>query len=131
MNHVRAAIDIEVPVELAWAIITEFEQWPLWGPTVRRVAVDEPRVAAGITGKVQTAVGVWLPFEITEVDPGRAWSWKVAGIPATGHAVSPTGRSSCRLEFSVPWPAAPYVAVLRIGLRRVKYLAETAADPAG
>lgn len=131
MNHVRAAIDIEVPGEVVWAIITEFEQWPVWGPTVRSVAADELRVAAGIAGKVQTSVGVWLRFEITEVDPGRAWGWKVAGIPATGHAVTPTGPSSCRLEFSVPWLAAPYVAVLRIGLRRVKRLAETAADPGG
>jgi hypothetical protein len=128
MKHVRSAIDIGAPGDAVWTIITDFDRWPEWGPTVRAVIASASSVAAGVTGKVQTPVGIWLPFQITEVDAGRSWGWDVAGIAATGHEVIATGPASCRLEFSVPWPAAPYVAVLRPGLRRVKRLAEMPAS---
>ena len=88
------------------------------------VEASADRVAPGVTGRVRTPIGVWLPFRMTDVEEGRGWSWEVAGIGATGHVVTGTGPASCRLELSVPWPAAPYVAVLRIALGRIKRMAE-------
>ena len=131
MRHVRQAVDIDAPTEMVWHLITEFDRWPEWGPTVRRVEADARHVAVGVTGRVQTPVGMWLPFEITTVVPGRAWDWKVAGIAATGHRLDRTGASSCRLEFSVPWAAVPYMVVLRRALHRVKHLAESASTRNG
>lgn len=117
------AIDIDASPHRVWKLISEFEYWPSWGPTVSGVRSESTVVAPGVSGQVRTPVGFWLPFVITEVVPGHSWSWRVAGVPATGHTVVPTGVDSCRLEFSVPWPFLPYVTVLRAGLRRVASLA--------
>jgi hypothetical protein len=67
-------------------------------------AVDAPArcITAGTRGRVQTAVGVWLPFEITHWEEGRAWCWTVAGVPATGHLIEATGPDSCRVTFTIP-----------------------------
>ena len=123
MKRVRASIDVAAPAGEVWALLTEFRNWPKWGPTVRAVRAQASTVAPGVVGRVQTPVRLWLPFEITEVAPGSSWEWKVAGVPATGHRITPTP-SGCRVEFSVPALLAPYVLVLRSGLGRLKRLAE-------
>ena len=124
MRQVTASVDIAAPADVVWSQIAEFRHWPRWGPTVRAVEADGDRVASGVRGRVQTPLGFWLPFEITEVDEGRSWTWRVAGVPATGHRVVANDSAGCRLEFTAPIVAAPYVAVLRAGLRRVRRLSE-------
>ncbi len=108
-----------------WRLITEFRSWPRWGPTLRAVESSAVGVAAGVRGRVKTPAGVWLPFTITDVVEGRSWSWEVAGVSATGHVVEPLGPARCRAMFTVAWPFAPYVIVLRRGLKRLATLAET------
>jgi len=124
VRHARASIEVGAAVDEVWRLISEFEQWPAWGPTVLAVESDATAVGPGVTGRVKTAAGFWLPFEITEVEPGRSWNWKVAGIPATGHRVESLGDGSGRVEFTAPIVIYPYVVVLRRGLRRLKELAE-------
>ena len=101
-----------------------FEYWPRWGPTVADVESDAVAVGPGVTGRVKPILGPWLPFEITDVAPGRSWHWKVAGIPATGHFLSELEDGRAQVEFTVPLVLAPYVLVLRSGLKRLKGLAE-------
>lgn len=116
-------IEVEAPAEDVWALLATFDHWPTWGPSITTVEVDTDEVAPGVTGRVRTAVGVWLPFEITEVMPGRSWDWRVAGIPATGHRVDPIDDRRCRVTFTTPWPTAPYLVVLASALRRIRRLA--------
>lgn len=97
--------------------------WPHWGPSVRRAHFDAPRLATGVTGTVTTVFGVELPFEITDHAESRRWAWKVAGVPATDHTVEPAGPGRCRVGFGVPWPAAAYLAVCHVALRRLDRLA--------
>jgi hypothetical protein len=123
VRRVSVAAVIDAPVGLVWPLISEFRHWPAWGPSIRAVEADAGEVAAGVTGRVQTIVGLWLPFEITSVEPGRAWHWKVAGIAATGHEVSPIEDSRTRVTFTVPWTLAPYRMVLRAALSRIDALA--------
>ena len=87
-------------------------------------AVDAPArfISAGMHGRVQTTPGLWLPFEITDWEEGRAWAWRVAGIPATGHRVTSVTESSCRVAFTIPRWAPFYVPVCRIALRRIASL---------
>jgi uncharacterized protein YndB with AHSA1/START domain len=124
VKHVRAAIEIDAPAGAVWPYLAEFDYWPVWGPTVSAVESDAAAVTTGARGRVKTVAGFWLPFEITAVDPGRSWHWKVAGIPATGHHVHPIGNELCRVEFTVAWPLALYVAVLRAGLTRLQQLVD-------
>ena len=104
----------------AWDLLTDPERWGRWGPTVRRGELDPPgRFEAGATGRVVTAVGIPLPFVLTDVDPGSRWAWRVAGVPATVHTVEPVDRG-CRIGIGVPAPAAAYLPVCALGLRRIE-----------
>ncbi len=115
---------IEAGADAAWAVFTDLDAWPVWGPSVRGARLDPPGgFVAGATGVVDTAVGVSLPFELTAVDPGRRWSLRVAGIPATTHTVEALGGDRCRVGFGVPAPVAPYLVVCRIALARIERLA--------
>jgi hypothetical protein len=60
-----------------------------------------------------------VPFVITQYEEGRFWSWKVSGIPATGHRIEPQEDGSCQLTFTVPILAAPYAFICKIALHRI------------
>ncbi len=124
MRHIRSSIEIHAPGDAIWHLIADFGQWPRWGPTVTDVRSSSDSVSPGVTGSLRTPVGLWLPFVITEVDHGVSWSWKVAGIKATGHELTSAAGGCSRLEFSAPWYWAPYRPVLWSGLRNVRSIAE-------
>ena len=126
MRRAWTTRDIPAPAEAVWEVLTDPERWPDWGPSVRAVDLQAPRLALGARGRVQTAARVWAPFEITRFDDGRAWSWAVAGLPATDHSVESLGASSCRAGFGVPWVAAPYLSICRVALSRIERLVRQA-----
>ena len=119
----EVSADIASSAAVAWRLLTDTHAWPQWGPSVRAVDATARFITAGMTGRVQTTPGLWLPFEITEWQQGRAWAWRVAGIPATGHRVAPLTASSCRVAFTIPRWAPFYVPVCRLALRRLDALA--------
>lgn len=114
--------DIDAPAEVVWALLTDVDAWPRWGPSVRSAEVTGGCLEAGATGSVTTVLGIRLPFEITALDEMR-WAWKVGGLTATDHRVRALAPDRCRAGIGVPWPAAPYLAVCRAGLRRLESLA--------
>ncbi|TQR86947.1 SRPBCC family protein [Mycobacterium hodleri] len=112
-----------VPVDSVWRVLTDLDAWPQWGPTVQRAELDDPGpLRLGSRGKVWTPIGVALPFEITEFDDGRVWAWKVAGVPATRHVVTPHSQG-CRASFGVPLWAPAYLPVCALALKRIENLA--------
>ena len=131
MKTVRTRIEIDAPASEVWSRLAEFRHWPDWGPSVRAVEADgqAEAVSAGGSGRVQTVLRIWLPFEITKLEAGRAWSWRVAGIEATGHRIIPISSSRTAVEFSVPRHFGLYVRVLDRGLRNLKHSVES--DRAG
>lgn len=114
--------EIAAPPEVVWRLLTHVDEWPRWGPTVAGGEVASGVIGPGARGTVTTAVGVSLPFEVTEFDPQRSWAWSVAGIPATKHRVSPTA-GGCVVTFEVPWWAPGYLVVCALALRRIERLA--------
>jgi uncharacterized protein YndB with AHSA1/START domain len=119
----------QVPASAAavWAVLTDLDAWPVWGPTVSRATLDADELAVGARGTVWTPVGVPLPFRITEVVPGRRWSWSVAGVPATTHSVEPINAASPTwgsvVSMAAPLWAPVYLPVLHVALRRIERLA--------
>ena len=111
---------IPAPPEAVWDVLVDIAAWPLWGPSVRNASLYDgaSQLGLGVRGEVWTAVGVRMPFVITEFDPGRRWSWSVAGVPATGHQVS-AAAAGCRARFEVPWWATAYLPVCAVALRRI------------
>ena len=110
----------------AWALLTSTRRWPGWGPSVVAVDPTDATIVAGMTGRVRTPVGLWLPFRITRVDPPHAWAWRVLGLPATTHRVEAVP-GGCRVSFGVPVVAVPYLVVCRVALSRIAALLEPPA----
>ena len=135
-RHTAAA-----PPEVVWDVLVDTALWPRWGPTVSAVELDEPgtvgsRITAGSRGRVRTPVGVWLPFTVTEWVPGERWAWRVAGVPATAHAVGPApageGRDvAAEVVLEVPWWAPAYLPVCIVAARRIADLAAEAQAAGG
>ena len=125
-NRLNTSAQIHAPATVAWALLTDTRAWPRWGPSVRAVDAPARFITAGTRGRVQTAVGVWLSFEITHWEEGSHWSWTVAGIPATGHLIEATGPDSCRVTFTIPAWAPFYLPVCRAALRAMGRLATPA-----
>jgi uncharacterized protein YndB with AHSA1/START domain len=121
--HLTTARVIAASPEAVWRVLTDLDAWPQWGPSVQRAELTEPGpLRLGSRGRVWTLVGVALPFEITEFDDGRGWAWKVAGVPATRHAVR-TQEGGCRVSFGVPVWAPLYLTVCALALKRIDDLA--------
>jgi uncharacterized protein YndB with AHSA1/START domain len=116
-------IDVDAPAARVWELLTDVERWPEWGPSIQHAELDGPRFETGATGTVGTVLGVRLPFEVTAYEQGRRWSWKVAGVPATDHLVTPLHDDRCTVGFGVPVFAVPYLPVCRVGVRRLADLA--------
>ncbi len=115
---------IAAPPEVVWRLLVDVGEWPQWGPSVRRAALDDGagQISAGAQGTVWTAVGFPVRFTVTEFEPGRRWAWKVAGITATGHDVIPEP-GGCRVRFDVPWWASAYLPVCAAALATIERLA--------
>jgi len=116
---IETGLTMDRPCAVVWDLLTDTTQWPRWGPSVRLVRSSHRYIRLGTTGHVLTALGVWVPFIITEMTHGRSWSWQVLGIPATGHRVDRIGRDGCRLVFQIPFFGAPYIIVCRMALHRI------------
>lgn len=117
--------EIASPAPVVWALLANLEHWPAWGTTVTAVDPAVGTVSLGLTGRVRTVLGVWLPFEITEMVEGESWGWRVAGIAATGHVVESTARG-CRVTFTAPSWAPFYLPVLSRGLGNLERLTRAA-----
>ena len=115
--------DISTPARVVWSILTDTTLWPVWGPSVSAVDAPSRFVCLGMRGRVRTAVGLWVPFSISELDLGRRWAWRVAGLPATGHRVEALTPGTCRAVFEVPRWAVPYAIVCRVALGRIARIA--------
>ena len=130
MRTLAVARHLDVPAEAVWQALIDVRQWPRWGPSVSGARIDGGSgagghlIGPGSTGRVRTAVGVSLPFEITdyevtEASGVRRWAWKVAGVAATGHRVEPAGPHSCRAVIEVPVWAPAYAPLCRVALGRL------------
>jgi hypothetical protein len=115
--------------ETLWQVLTDTTQWVIWGLSIRSVECTHKVIQKGSKGRIRTALGFWLPFEVTDFFPGRFWSWRVAGIRATGHGVEPLANGRCRLFFVVPLWAAPYVIVCQLAVRNIVCLAKMKQKP--
>ncbi|KPJ80461.1 MAG: hypothetical protein AMJ58_08550 [Gammaproteobacteria bacterium SG8_30] len=120
---------VAAPASVAWSLLTDTQTWPRWGPSVRGVDTPSRFIGAGVRGRVQTAIGLWLPFEVDDWEPGAYWHWRVGGVAATGHRVNPLDATSCEVVLTMPAWAPFYRPVCRVAIDRIARLAavQTAA----
>jgi len=114
---------INAPLERVWNILTDTRQWPAWGPSVRCVESPQRYIYSGLQGRLKTAVGIWVTFEITSCEAPVSWGWKVSGVAATGHRLKKLTENSCELIFELPFVAFPYALICRQAANRIARLA--------
>lgn len=119
----RVSKRIGAPVEVVWKILIDTRLWSVWGPSVERVECPQRWISAGVKGRLKTAVGLWVPFEITVFEEPLYWDWKVAGIPATGHRLTAKGANNCELAFEIPCGAFLYAPICRRAAGNISRLA--------
>lgn len=109
---------IDASAAEVWERLARTRHWSDWGPTVVATDPADALVEPGLRGTITTPVGVRLPFQVTAVEPGRRWAWRVAGIPATDHLVEPDG-DGCLATIRIPTWAPFYAPVCALALRRI------------
>jgi hypothetical protein len=114
--RIRVSREIRAAPQSTWALLTDTYRWPQWGPSVRHVACKDRFIRRGSEGIITTAIGLRLPFEITEYTHGRWWTWNVAGFKATGHRLIPVAAQTCTVAFEMPLPWLPYAVICRWAL---------------
>lgn len=109
----------------AWERYARPARWTEWAPQISRVEYSEARLRAGAIGRVHGPLGVFVDFEIDEVDePRRRWSWTVRRGPlrlALEHSIfaRPRGsRTSLRVDGPLPVVLA-YAPIAQFALRRL------------
>lgn len=96
-----------VPAE-AWSLIARPGRWSEWAPHVRGAwGLGDPEVVEGARGAARLLGVVPVPATVTEVLPGRSWTWQVGPVRMV-HAVEPEGEGS---RVAVELHAAPPVEV--------------------
>ena len=122
-----------VDAATAWERYERPALWPGWSPHLRSVTVDgpgdgppaDPRLAAGLTGRVHGPPGVWAAFTVLTVDaPAMRWSWRVTRGPLAvtldHEVVTRAGGSSTSLTLRGPAPVITgYVPVAWYALHRL------------
>lgn len=127
-DKIRVSMEYGVSEERLWQIITDTKLWSKWGPSVKTVVCESRHIHENSKGKIQTAVGLWVPFEITGFEKFHYWGWKVNGIEATEHYIEKLSDEKTRLSFSMPKWAAPYTFICWLALKRIKKLLNRKQD---
>lgn len=71
-----SSIEIDAPAPLVWSIFSDVERWPEMTPSVDRLtALDEAALAVGRRYRIEQPRFPKLVWEVTEVEPGRSWTW--------------------------------------------------------
>lgn len=112
------SIDIDAPASVVWDVFSDVEQWPAMTPSVRRVTpLDGSELAVGRRYRIEQPRFPALVWEVTELVPGRAWTWvqrSPGGTTTAVHEVQGTGATTCtvRQQIDQRGPIGTIVALL-------------------
>jgi uncharacterized protein YndB with AHSA1/START domain len=122
------SIEIDADPATVWDIYADVERWPDWTASVRRLAaLDGAAIEVGRRFRIEQPKMPKLDWEVTEVDPGRSWTWQQrspGGTTIASHEVVPIdgGRTLVRQRLDQRGPIGALVGLLMKRLT-VRYLA--------
>jgi uncharacterized membrane protein len=126
----RAAITIDAPIEVVWAVFTDVERWPTWTRSVTSVELINGPMRLGATARIRQPRLPTVVWTVTDWDPGRSWTWTATGPGArtqASHVLTASGATTTAEQSIIPsGPIGRLVALLWRSLTR-RYLAMEAA----
>jgi len=82
------SIAIDAPAPLVWDVFSDVERWPEMTPSVKALtALDGAGLAVGKRFRIEQPRFPKLVWEVTQVEPGRSWTWVQRSLGGTTYAV--------------------------------------------
>jgi uncharacterized protein YndB with AHSA1/START domain len=123
----ESSIEIDAPAAVVWDVFVDVERWAAWTASVERiVALDGPGIDIGKRFEIKQPRLPKLVWEVTDVDPGVAWTWRQhspGGTTLASHEVipQPGGTTLVRQQIDQRGPIGVTVGALMRRLTR-RYL---------
>jgi uncharacterized membrane protein len=71
----RASVTIEAPIEVVWSVFTDVERWPTWASSFTSVELIDGPLRLGAKARIRQPGLPTVIWEVTQWEPGRAWTW--------------------------------------------------------
>lgn len=123
----ECSAEIAAPAALVWRVFSDVERWPDWTASVARVTpLDARELRVGGRFAIEQPRLPKLVWEVTDLAPGAAWTWRQAAPGALAVAVHEVvaldaTRTLVRQRFEQRGPIGALVGRLLAGLTR-RYL---------
>lgn len=102
------------PVEECWSLLARPDRWHEWSPHLRGAwGLGAPEVREGARGAARLLWAVPVPAVITDVEPGRSWTWRVGPVTFVHHVAPAPGGSGTVVGTDLSAPP-PVEALLRV-----------------
>lgn len=121
------SIDIDAPSDVVWGVFIDIERWAEWTASIDRiVALDGPGLEVGKRFEIKQPRFPKLVWQVTEVAPGRSWTWtqrSFGGTTAASHEVVAVdaGRTLVRQTIDQRGPIGALLGRMMRGMTR-RYL---------
>lgn len=125
-------IDIDAPATVVWDVFSDVERWPEWTASVTSlIALDGPGIAVGKRFEIKQPRMPKLVWEVTDVEPGRSWTWvqrSPGGLTKASHDIEALsdGRTRVRQQIDQRGPVGAMVGLFMRRMTR-RYLEMEAA----
>jgi uncharacterized membrane protein len=122
----RTDVEIEASPSAVWDIYADVERWPDWTASIKSVVgLDGPEIAVGRRFEIRQPRMPKLVWEVTAVEPGVSWTWRVKSLGGTttaSHELAPSGnRTIVRQRIEQRGPIGVAVGLMIRGLTK-RYL---------
>lgn len=131
--RIAHSAQIPAPIDLVWRVYTDVERWPQWMDSMDHVDLADS--GASIEGEpLQLGSQVWISqprlpnamWEVTELTPGRSWTWVSRSTGATStatHELTANGDGTTRVDTSLEMTGAlGGIAGRMIAKRAARYM---------
>lgn len=101
----QVSISIEAPIEVVWAVFIDVERWPTWTKSVTSVELLDGPMRLGASARIRQPKLPKVVWRVTELDPGRSWTWVArspgASTVATHHLTASADGTTTIAEQSI------------------------------
>lgn len=115
-------VDIDAPATVVWDVFSDVERWAEWTASVTSlVALDGPDLAEGKRFAIKQPRMPKLVWEVTDVTPGRAWTWvqrSPGGLTLASHDVTAISDGRTRVRQLID-QRGPVGALVGLAMRRM------------